>query len=203
MEKLVSSLLQGTPTALVIGVVFLWFVQPMGTRMDRMVDVMNREVIPAINELKKGKPLPGLDIKPLAELRQEVSKASAALEDQGQRVKAIQAGLESVVKNQEASAKDAREVRAALAANQQAAKTLSAKLESGIDETRAVALLSGVPGALAQGKTFKPGDVIMNPAWAASGHFVVTDAQTLNAAKGQMLKTYVEKLGLKPVGTPP
>jgi len=195
---IVGPLLKGTPSAIVFGLLYVGLVLPMNTRVERVVDVMNREVLPVINELKKGTPMPNVDIKPLAE---DISRAIAALEDQGQRVKVMQAGLERVVRNQEASAKDAQEIRATLAANQQAARALSAKLETGIDETRAMALLSSVPGALGRARAFKAGDVIPNP-WVEAGEFVVTDPQALNAAKGLTIKAYSEKLGLKPIASP-
>jgi hypothetical protein len=202
MEKLLGPILQGVPGAIVIGVALIFFVQPVSNRVDRVVDAMNREVIPIINELKK-KSMPVPELKPLAELSDQVSKVTVALADQSQRVRDMQIELQNVARIQEASAKEVRDVRAALAASQQTNAVLAGNLQAGIDQSKKVALLSAIsPVAYDPGKTFKAGDVLINP-WGGGGHFVVTDPQPLNAIKVQMLKAFTKELGLKPVETTP
>ncbi len=85
MDKIIGPIFQGLPGAVVIGIGYLLFILPVSNRVDHVVAVMNREVIPIINELKKER-LPGPEIRPLTELSQKLSQVLSSLENQERRV---------------------------------------------------------------------------------------------------------------------
>lgn len=65
----------------------------LNTRLDKVVSVMDREVIPVINELKKGR-LRGPDIKPLTTLVSNLSSRVSSLEtEQKQTIRFVTAAL--------------------------------------------------------------------------------------------------------------
>lgn len=156
--KLLGSLLQGAPTAIVIGLALVFFIQPVSTRvdqvetriggrLDQLVAVMNREVIPIINDLKKGM-LPGPEIKPLAALSQrlddvlssletqvkttravqlELKELRSSVEAQKKKVEAIELAAQDVRKNQETAARESQHLRASIVAALDSAKEQSVK----------------------------------------------------------------------------
>jgi hypothetical protein len=184
MDKIFGSLLQGVPTALVLGVALLWFIQPLNTRIDQVVTVMNREVIPVINELKKER-VPGPEIKPLADISRQLNQALTALETQGRRTGAIELAVQDILKKQEINARETQ--RFALGA------ALTPYLTWDVT------------------KTYKTGDLIpitTSPeAFPGPGHvtekpkplvgFVVKNPSTLNLLKRKWVSNF-EEIGLEP-----
>lgn len=183
MDKVIGSLLQGTPTALVVGIVFLLFVQPMNSRIENVVTIMNREVIPVINELKRQQ-LPGPEIKPMAEISRQLTQALAALETQEKRARAIEAAIEDVKKRQEVSVREVQRLALGVALAPQLAW----------DTTRTYKRGEFIPF----GPSFESA-VMHNKPLAG---FVVTDPQPINQIKQKWVTTYKE-FGLEPRILPP
>src|SRR5881396_2461479 len=137
MDKIIPSLIQGSPTAVVVAIVYFLFVQPMSTRLDKVVDVMNREVIPIVNELKK-KPLPGPEIKPLVEL----------IENQRAKTEQVHRLVADALERQEVSQEDLK-------------KKLNG-IQARLDENKKLALSAAVSPNFSKDprKTFSKGEVV-------------------------------------------
>ncbi len=99
MDKILGSIFQGTPTAIVVGILVLWFLYPIDTKVDRVIDVINREVIPIINELKREK-IQGPKLQPIsaqlealrAELKTKLDKLEKNI-DSVKQFAAVASGL--------------------------------------------------------------------------------------------------------------
>jgi len=135
--------------------------------------VMNREVIPVVNELKK-KPLPGPEIKPITELSQQLNSAIALLEEQKKKTQLLEAAVQAVATS--------------IHENKKLALTASALASIPMKSFKAGDVIYAT-------KWDTPGTT---PQPSAIPAFVVTDPAQVNKVRDEFLETYKE-LGMRPL----
>ncbi len=90
-NRLLDPILQGMPGAVVLVVAYLVNVLPINARLDQLTGVMNREIIPLINELKKER-VPGPAIQSIAERMKALQGGIADLKSD---IQGLRASIES------------------------------------------------------------------------------------------------------------
>jgi len=88
MEKFLGPILQGIPTAIGAVIIIILFVNPIDSKVERVMTVMNREIIPVINELKQGRKIESPPVQPVAEQLKELEKGIAELKSEIRKARA-------------------------------------------------------------------------------------------------------------------
>jgi hypothetical protein len=68
MSWIAEQLIKGTPGAILVGVLYVLVVSPLSGRVEKLVDELNREVIPTVNLLVKRTALDSPQIRDLGEV---------------------------------------------------------------------------------------------------------------------------------------